>query len=150
MHSLTSVYKCYLVLFLFLCHFLNSCGCSTSKSMTPQETFFHPLNCTKYGSHPSLTTRDKELVSVLELRDEPGDLNPRPLTPQSVTLPTLPWTSYLFLFGYLYFSLHEYWTVSVIAINYQYIYCSLVILLSLFLIKHIYILLKIMTVLALI
>ena len=28
----------------------------------------------------------RELVSVLEVRIEPGDLNPRPLTPQSVTI----------------------------------------------------------------
>ena len=28
---------------LFLCSFLNSCGCSTAKSMTPpQETYFSP------------------------------------------------------------------------------------------------------------
>ena len=57
----------------------------------PQETFFHPLNGSGHGSHPSLTARDREPVSVLEVRIEPGDLNPRPLTPQSVTLPTLPW-----------------------------------------------------------
>ena len=56
----------------------------------PQETFFHPLNGSDHGSHPSLTNRDRELVFVLEVRIEPGDLNPRPLTPQSVTLPTLP------------------------------------------------------------
>ena len=76
---------------LFLCSFLNSCGRSTAKSMTPpQETFFYPLNGSERGSHPSLTTRDRELVSVLEVRIEHGDLNPRALTPQSVTLPTLP------------------------------------------------------------
>ena len=44
----------------------------------------------EHGSQPSLTTRDRELVSVLEVRIEPGDLNPGPLTPQSVTLSTLP------------------------------------------------------------
>ena len=78
-------------LFCFFGSFLNSCGCSTAKSKTPpQETFFCPLNGTQNGSQPSLTTRDRELVSVLEVRIEPGDLNPRPLTPQSVTLPTLP------------------------------------------------------------
>ena len=48
------------------------------------------LTGTEHGSQPSLTTRDRELVSVLEVRIEPGDLNPRPLTPQSVTQPTLP------------------------------------------------------------
>ena len=53
----------------------------------PQETFFYPLNGSERGSHPSLTTRDRKLVSVLEVRIELGDLNPRPLTPQSVTLP---------------------------------------------------------------
>ena len=52
--------------------------------------FFCQLTGTEYGSQPSLTTRDRELVSVLEVRIEPGDLNPRPLTPQSVTLPTIP------------------------------------------------------------
>ena len=56
-----------------------------AKSMTPpQETFFTHLTVhTEHGSHPSLTTRDRELVSVLEVRIEPGDLNPRSLTPQS-------------------------------------------------------------------
>ena len=79
------------VLFLFLCRFLNSCGCSTAKSMTPpDETFFYPLNGSERGSHPSLTTRDRELVSVLEVRIEYGDLNQGPLTPQSATLPTPP------------------------------------------------------------
>ena len=47
--------------------------------------FFYPLSGTEHGSQPSLTTRDRELVSVLEVRIEPGYLNPRPLTPQSVT-----------------------------------------------------------------
>ena len=41
-------------------------------------------------SQPSLTTHDRELASVLKVRIEPDDLNLRPLTPQSVTLPTLP------------------------------------------------------------
>ena len=81
----------YHVFVLFSGGFLNSCGCSTAKSKTPpQETFFYPLNGTEHGSKPSLTNRDRELVSVIEVRIEPGDLNPRPLTPQSVTLPTLP------------------------------------------------------------
>ena len=81
----------FLVLFWLCVGFLNSCGCSTTKSKTPpQETIFSPLTGTEYGSQPSLTTRDRELVSVLEVRIEPGDLNPRPLIPQSVTLPTLP------------------------------------------------------------
>ena len=52
--------------------------------------FFYPFTVTEHGSQPSLTTRDRELVSVLEVKIEPGDLNPRPLTPQSVALPTLP------------------------------------------------------------
>ena len=53
-------------LFLFLCSFLNSCRCSMTKSMTPLlKTFFHPLHGTDHGSHPSLTTHDRELVSVL-------------------------------------------------------------------------------------
>ena len=73
-------------LVLFLDSFLNSCGCSTAKSKTrPKETIFYPLTGTEYGSQPFLTTRDRELVSVLEVRIEPGDLNPRPLTQQSVT-----------------------------------------------------------------
>ena len=52
--------------------------------------FFHPLNGTETRAPPSLTTRDRELVSVIEVRIEPWELNPRPLTPQSPTLPTLP------------------------------------------------------------
>ena len=53
--------------------------------------FFYPLNGTEHGSQPSLTTRDRDLVSVLEVIIEPRwDLNQSPLTPQSVTLPTLP------------------------------------------------------------
>ena len=51
---------------------------------------FHQLNVTEHGSPPSLIIRDRELVSVLEVRIEPGDLNQRPLTPHSVILPTLP------------------------------------------------------------
>ena len=61
---------------------------------TAGDYFFCPLTGTEYGSQPSLTTRDRELVSVLEVRIEPGDLNPRPLIPQSVTLPTLPRAGY--------------------------------------------------------
>ena len=38
--------------------------------------FFYPLNGTENWSPPSLTTCDGELVSVLEVRIEPGDLNP--------------------------------------------------------------------------
>ena len=49
--------------------------------------FLYPLNCREHGSPPSLTTSDTELVSVLEVRIKPQDLNPRPLTLQSVTLP---------------------------------------------------------------
>ena len=45
-----------------------------------------------------MTTRDRELVSVLEVRIEPGGMNPRPLTPkvrgragdETITLPTIP------------------------------------------------------------
>ena len=59
---------------------------------------FHPLNGTEHGSPPSLTTRDRELVSVLEVIIEPGDLNLKPLTPQSVTLPTLPRAGHLIIF----------------------------------------------------
>ena len=44
----------------------------------PYEIFFHPLNGTEHGSHPSMTTRDRELVSVPEVRIEPGDLNQTP------------------------------------------------------------------------
>ena len=36
--------------------------------------FFHPLNRTEHGSAPSLTTRDRELIFVLDSRIEPGDL----------------------------------------------------------------------------
>ena len=51
---------------------------------------FYPLNGAEHGSQPFLTTLDRELVSVLEVKIDPGDLNPKPLTPQSVTLPTVP------------------------------------------------------------
>ena len=61
---------------------------------TAGDYFCYPLTGTEHSSKPSLTTRDRELVSVLEARIEPGDLNPMqrptPVTPQSVTLPTLP------------------------------------------------------------
>ena len=63
---------------------------------------FSPLNGTAHRSQPSLTTRDRELVSVLEVRIEPGDLNPRPLTPQSVTLPTIPRARYSYACMYIY------------------------------------------------
>ena len=70
-----------------------------AKSMTPpQEIFFHPLNSTEHGSHPSLTICDRELVSVLEVRIDPWHLNTRPLTSESVTLPTLPGWVAPFLF----------------------------------------------------
>ena len=52
--------------------------------------FFYALNGTEHGSQPSLTSRVRELFYVLEVRIEPGDLNQRPPTPQSVTLPTIP------------------------------------------------------------
>ena len=56
-----------------------------AKSKTPpQETIFFSLTGTECGSQPSLTTRDRELVSVLEVRIEPRDMNPRSLTSQSV------------------------------------------------------------------
>ena len=52
--------------------FLDSCGCSTAKSKTPpQETFFYQLTGTEHVSQSSLTTRDRELVSVLDVRIEP-------------------------------------------------------------------------------
>ena len=47
--------------------------------------WYGSLYSTEHGSQPSLTTRDRELVSVLEGRIKPGDLKPRSLTPQSVT-----------------------------------------------------------------
>ena len=61
-----------------------------SQRLDCRRLFFYPLTGTEHGSQPALTTRDRELVSVLEVRIEPRDLNPRPLTPQFVTLPTLP------------------------------------------------------------
>ena len=69
--------------------------------------FFRPLNGTENGSPPSLTTLDRELISVLEVRIEPGDLNPRPLTSQSVTLLTLPRAG-LNLLTDMYFSKRTY------------------------------------------
>ena len=61
-----------------------------SRWLHRRRLFFYQPTGTVNGSQPCLTTRDRELVSVLEVRIEPGDLNPRSLTPQSVTLPTLP------------------------------------------------------------
>ena len=60
-----------------------------SRKLYRRGLFFYPLTGTELGSHPSLTTRDRERVSVLEVRIEPGDLNSRPLIQLSVTLPTL-------------------------------------------------------------
>ena len=40
----------------------------------------HPINGKEHGSQPSLATRDRELVFVLEVIIEQRDLNPRPLT----------------------------------------------------------------------
>ena len=89
--STTSYFTAVGFLFCFVGSFLNSCGCSMAKSKTPpQETIFYPLTGTDLGSQPSLTARDRDLVSVLEVRIEPGDLDPRLLIPLSVTLPTLP------------------------------------------------------------
>ena len=56
--------------------------------------FTHLINRTENGSPPPLTTHDRELVSALEVRIEPWDLNPRPLTLQSVTLPIIPRVGY--------------------------------------------------------
>ena len=48
------------------------------------------------------------MVSVLEVRIDPGDLNPGPLTPQSVTLPTLPRAGYkLQVSNYIFQLLHS-------------------------------------------
>ena len=81
----------------------SSSGCSTAKSKTPpQETFFYPLSGTEHGSQPSLTTRDRELVSVLKFGIKPGNLNPIPLIPQSVTLPTLPRAGRVDIYIYIY------------------------------------------------
>ena len=63
---------------------------------TAGDYFVYQFTGTEHGSQPSLATCDRELVSVLEARIEPRDLNLRYLTPQSVTLPTLPWAG-LFL-----------------------------------------------------
>ena len=52
-----------------------------SRRLHRRRLFFYPLTGTEHESQPILTTRDRELVSVLEVRIEPGDLNPRPLTP---------------------------------------------------------------------
>ena len=79
------------VFVLFLGSFLNSLAVQRpSRRLHRRRLFFYPLAGTELGSQPSLTARDRELVSVLEIRIGSGDLNPRPLTPQSVTLPTLP------------------------------------------------------------
>ena len=61
---------------------------------TAEDFFFTHLTGKSVGPiHPCMTTRDRELVSVLEVRIERWDLNPRPLTPQSVTLPRAGWES---------------------------------------------------------
>ena len=39
-----------------------------SRRLRIKETFFLPLNGAEHGSPPSLTTHDRELVSVLEVR----------------------------------------------------------------------------------
>ena len=89
------IYK-YIVLFLFVCFcfwvviWTGVTVQRPSRRLHSRRLFFYPLAGTEHGSQPSLTTRDRELVSVLEVRIEPGNLNPRPLTPQSATLPTLP------------------------------------------------------------
>ena len=52
-------------LFLFLCSFLNSCGCSTAPQLWHRRRlFFYPLNGSERGSHPSLTTRDRIIRSI--------------------------------------------------------------------------------------
>ena len=63
----------------WLCLFNGQVEDSTAGDFfSPRQRFFN--------SQPSVTTRDRELVSVQEVRIEPRDLNPRPLTPQSCTL----------------------------------------------------------------
>ena len=58
-----------------------------SRRLHSRRLFLYPLNGTEDGSQSSLTTRDRELVSVLEVKMEPGNSNPRPLTPsQRITL----------------------------------------------------------------
>ena len=86
---------------------------------TAGDFFFYPLNVSGGGSHPSLTTRDRELVSVLEVRIEHGDLNPRPLTLQSVTLPTLPWAGWCEFFNCFFFSV----TLHIVGLRQYYVYC---------------------------
>ena len=46
------------------------------KDSTAGDYFFYQLTSTEHGSQPSLTISDRELVSVLEVRIDPGDLNP--------------------------------------------------------------------------
>ena len=65
--------ECFFLL-LFLCSFLNSCGCSTAKSMTPpQEIFFFThFNGTEHGSHQSLTTSDRDWFLFQKLESSLG------------------------------------------------------------------------------
>ena len=70
----------------------------------PWEASLYPLDGTENGSPPSLTTRDRELGFVLEVRIEPGDLNPGPLTPRSVTLPTIPRATLIFSVQLVFFT----------------------------------------------
>ena len=88
-------YPSWLVLYLFVCFWIVFWTVAAvqrpSRRLHRSWLFcFYPLTSTEHGSQPSLTTRDKELVSVLKVRTDRGDLNPRPRTPQFVTLPTLP------------------------------------------------------------
>ena len=71
---------------------LADCGVGITPQMCNRVTNHGDMSTfSKPGSQQSLTTRDRELVSVLEVRMENRDLNLRPLTLQSITLPTLPW-----------------------------------------------------------
>ena len=82
---------CATACFLFLGSFLTVVAVQRpSRRLHRRRLFFYTLAGTELLSQASLTARERELVSVLEIRIEPGDLNQRALTPQSVTLPTLP------------------------------------------------------------
>ena len=81
-----------------------------SRRLHRRRLFFLPTYRYRAWVQPSLTARDRELVSALEVRIEPGDLNPRSLTHQSATLPTLPragWYCFQCLSGNWCFELGE-------------------------------------------
>ena len=59
-----------LIFFIFSVVFWTVVAVQRPSRRLHRRDFFHPLNGTEHASPPSLTTRDRELVSVLEIRIE--------------------------------------------------------------------------------